>query len=498
MQLDFDAIVIGSGAGGASFAHSCAKAGKKTLLIERGHRPTPESAVLDEYSTFVQRKPYDDRDIRVNGQSRRLYMGGMLGGSTAVYGGVMLRPSCDDFHPGKHYSSRLEKELWDWPISYEQLQPYYDHAESLYKLSSRQHESYGPLNSPHDGVSSNVLPLAPINKKLIARNQRRGLKPFQLPLAIDTDRCERCDNCAGFLCPFSARRTAAQVVDESVATGSLELMTFTEVEKLETNGSGRIQAVVLRDRDSGEMKRFTAGCYALGAGAIGSTAIMLRSGIDSPHIGRHYMMHFSPITVGVFPRVTGANETFVKQVGFADYYFGTKDCPNKMGIIQSLPAPGLMFMAKSGLDKWPQCLLRALRRRMLPMAGTIEDLPNPENRVSLKSDGSISMKHSFSDFDMERGKSLVRMMKRILRRAGAMAIIERTFPSIDHVAHQCGTLRFGSDRRHAVLDPDCRVFGSENLFVVDGSFLPTSMGVGPSLTIAANALRVADVALATT
>ena len=497
MQLDFDAIVIGSGAGGASFAHAFAAAGKRTLLIERGRRPKPDSSILDEYSTFVEKKPYDDRNIEVNGQSRRLLMGGMLGGSTSVYGGVMLRPSCEDFHPGRHYNGRLPKELWDWPISYQQLKPYYDRAESLYKLSGRPGEHYGPLNSPHDGVSSNVLPLAPINKRLIARNEKRGLKPFQLPLAIDTDRCERCDNCAGFLCPFSARRSAAQVVDESIDTGSLELLTYTEVEKLETDAQGKVIAVVAHDRESGETRRLTARCYALAAGAIGSTAIMLRSGFQSPHVGRHYMMHFSPIAVGVFPSVTGANETFVKQVGFADYYFGTKRCPDKMGIIQSLPAPGLLFMAEHGLKKWSEAMRIALRRRMLPLVGTIEDLPNPENRVVLNSNGSINLQHSFSKFDHKRGIALGREMKRILRRAGALFIIARSFPSVDHVAHQCGTLRFGVDPEHAVVDPDCRVFGSENLFVVDGSVLPTSMGVGPSLTIAANALRVADVALAT-
>lgn len=495
--MDFDAIVIGSGAGGASFAHSLANAGKSTLLIERGQRPQPEANPLDEYSTFVEKKPYDDRRIHVNGKSRRLLMGGMLGGSTSVYGGVMLRPSSDDFHPGRHYNGRLPKELWDWPITYEQLQPYYDRAESLYQLSCRTDQNFGPLNSPHDGVSSNVLPLAPINKRLIAKNRKRGLQPFQLPLTINTKQCELCDNCAGFLCPYSARRTAAGVVDEALATGSLKLMTHTEVEKLETDAAGNVAAVLVKKRDTGETERLTARTYALAAGAIGSTAIMLRSGFSSPQIGRNYMMHFSPIAVGVFPGVTGANETFVKQVGFADFYFGTKRCRNKMGIIQSLPAPGLLFMAHHGLEKWSEGMRIALRRRMLPLVGTIEDLPNPENRVSLNEDGTINLNHKFSKFDHRRGIALGREMKRILRRAGALFIIARRFPSVDHVAHQCGTLRFGNDPEHAVVDPDCRVFGSENLFIVDGSVLPTSMGVGPSLTIAANALRVADAALAT-
>ena len=496
MGYDFDAIVIGSGAGGAAFAQSLASAGKNTLIVERGHRPAPELAQLNEQSTLIDRKPYDDRQVCVNGEQRRLYMGGTLGGSTAVYGGVMLRPSANDFHPGKHYGEQLDRAIWDWPISYEQLEPYYDRAESLFKLSGRSDENYDPLKPPHRGVANNVLPLAPINERLMAKNRSKGLRPFQLPLTIDSSRCERCDACAGFLCPHSARRTAGQIVDEAVDAGSLHLKTGTEVERIETDREGNVSSIVVRDRDTGTLQELKARCYALAAGALASTAIMLRSGFQNANIGRHYMMHYSPIAVGVFPHSTGADETFVKQVGFADFYFGTPRMPQKMGLVQSLPAPGPLMMAKSGLKRIPKCFLKSLRKRMLPLAGIVEDLPRPENRIFLNRDGRIAMEYDFSAFDQARGKALSQAMKQILRRAGAVFTLTRSFPSREHVAHQCGTLRSGSHPDSAVVDADCRVFGSENLFVVDGSVLPTSLGVRPSLTIAANALRVADVAMA--
>lgn len=168
----------------------------------------------------------------------------------------------------------------------------------------------------------------------------------------------------------------------------------------------------------------------------------------------------------------------------------------KMGLVQSLPAPGPLMLAKSGLKRWPARMLQFVRRRILPLAGIVEDLPNPNNRVVIEPDGSIGLKHEFSDFDRERGKSLGREMCRILRSAGAVVRASRAFPSREHVAHQCGTLRFGHDPRHAVVDAECRMFGSSNLFVVDGSVLPTSLGVGPALTIAANGLRVARAAVA--
>jgi choline dehydrogenase-like flavoprotein len=239
-----------------------------------------------------------------------------------------------------------------------------------------------------------------------------------------------------------------------------------------------------------------AKCYALAAGAIASPTILLRSGINGSHVGRNFMMHYSPIVVGVFAGSTEADHTFVKQVGFADYYFGTPTMPDKMGIIQSLPAPGPLMLAKSGLKRWPRFLLQFLRKRMLPLAGIVEDLPNPANRVELKRDGSIGLRHEFSAYDHQRGRALAREMCCILHRAGAVVCSSRSFPSREHVAHQCGTLRCGRDPKHAVVDADCRMFGQPNLFVVDGSALPTSLGVGPSLTIVANALRVARVALA--
>ena len=496
MDFDFDVIVVGSGAGGASFANACAKAGKSVLIIERGKRPSENLLNLDERITLIEKLPYDDREVEIDGLARRLYMGGVLGGSTAVYGGAMLRPSSEDFHPGKHYNSKLPRELWDWPVTYEDLRPFYDQAEQLFKISGKPDEKFGPLHPPLRLDPTSPLPLAPINERLIAQSHRLGLNPFQLPLAIDSTVCKRCDKCAGFLCPHSARRSAEQIVDESIDNGSVHLMTNTEVERLRLDGQGRVTSVVARDRENRKLHELRALCYGLAAGAIGSPSILLRSRICGPHVGGNYMMHYSPIAVGLFAHQTGADDTFIKQVGFSDFYFGTHDCPYKLGIIQSLPAPGPLMMAKSGLRRLPSCLLKTMRRRMLPLVGIIEDLPSPQNRVFLKDNGAIGLRHMFSSFDKHRGHMLGKAMARILRRAGAILVSARAFPSVEHVAHQCGTLRFGNDPRYAVTDADCRVYGKDNLFVVDGSVLPTSLGVGPSLTIVANALRVAKIAVA--
>jgi choline dehydrogenase-like flavoprotein len=130
---------------------------------------------------------------------------------------------------------------------------------------------------------------------------------------------------------------------------------------------------------------------------------------------------------------------------------------------------------------------------MVPLAGIVEDLPDPSNRVTVGRDGATELRHRYGPYDVARGRRLGRLMGRLLKNGGALFCLSQAFPSEEHVAHQCGTLRFGTDPGHAVADPDGRVFGRSNLFVADASLFPTSLGVGPALTVIANALRIADV-----
>jgi choline dehydrogenase-like flavoprotein len=492
MMFDCDVSVVGGGAGGATLAYACALQGKTVLLLERGGHSPPDGRPHDERAMLIDKRPYDDRRIEVNGAAKRLYMGGVLGGGTAVYGAALLRPSREDFHPGKYYGNRIPRAIWDWPIAYDALEPFYSQAEHLYGVAGNSDDDYGPLQKPMDGFTHRPLPLHPVNVRLMEANRAVGLHPFQLPLAIDPALCLRCHACAGYPCPTGARRSAAQLLDQARAAHlPLCVRTHVEVQRLIVEGNGQVAGVAAQDRATGKCTVYRARRYVLAAGAIGSPNVLFRSGIDGSLVGRHYMFHLSPIAIGVFPKRTGADETFVKQVGFWDYYFGTKGYAHKMGLVQSLPVPGPLLTARMAPPGFPRSLIEHLRRRMLPLCGIVEDLPDPVNRVCPGRDGAPRLRHRFSRYDMQRGRRLAGLMSRILKKAGAALCLTRQFPSDEHVAHQCGTLRFGTDPAHAILDPDCRVFGHPNVFVVDGSFLPTSLGVGPALTIAANALRVA-------
>ena len=485
----FDVIVIGSGAGGALMARQCVDAGKRVLLIERG-RVRPSHDPRDENTTLFQRKPYDDRTVDINGRPSHMYIGGNAGGSTTVYGAALLRPSLDDFQPGKHYASRLPSRRWEWPIGYEDLEPHYEQAERMFRVSRGAAEQFDPLQPPSHRLTTEAIPLAPINKRLMQSCQTAGWNPFRLPLGINGATCLRCSNCAGFVCPNGSRRSGADLLREANhGRGTLTVLENTEIIRLEKNADGAISAVLARCRRSGLERSLRATRYVLAAGALGSSAILLRSDVGGRLVGRGYMFHYSPVVAGIFPTSTGADRTFVKQVGFADHYFGTPDCPEKTGIIQSLPAPGTLMMKKS-VPHVPRPILKMLRRRMLPLVGIVEDLPDPGNRIEVNGD-RIKLHHRFGEFDRRRGKALVDQMVRILKRAGAIHCVIHGAVSNEHVAHQCGTTPMASDPDDGVVDRNCRMFTAPNLFVVDGGVLPSSLGVGPALTIMANSLRVA-------
>lgn len=494
MSSDFDAIVVGSGAGGGTAAAELARGGLRVLLVERGARFDDPVAGQDERRMLIERAACDDRTIQLNGRSARPIVGGGLGGSTSLFGAALLRPGPADFEPGRFYGDRIPRALREWPIDYDALAPYFDRAEDLFAVSGDHAEAMPHLGRRLRPYAQPAPPLEPISQRLEAALRAEGLAPFRLPLAIDWSRCLRCPTCPGYACPNGARASSAShAVLPAVRDARLTLWERCEAERFVLDGD-RVRGLWLRDRTTGRRLLLRAGVYLLGAGAIGTPAILLRSAVAdrSDQLGRNHMCHLGAAAAAVFARPTGAASRYAKQIGVSDFYLGTADFPHKLGYAQVVPVPGPLTLREHAPLPIPQSLARALHARSLLLVGSIEDLPQPGNRVTLASNGEIRLDRRFADYDVLRARRMVRELRRLVRRAGApIAFAQVADDAHEHLAHQVGTCRFGRDPATSVLDAQCRLHAHPEIYVVDGSWLPTSLGVGPALTIAANALRVA-------
>lgn len=493
--MDFDAIVIGSGAGGGTAAAELARVGKRVLLVERGGRFEHGEGGQDERRMLIGRAACEDRAIHVNAARTRLVAGGVLGGGTSLYGAALLRPGPSDFEPGRWYGDRIPRHLWEWPIAYEAMRPYFDRAEDLFGVAGDADAPMPHLGRRQRPYAQSAAPLEPISRRLADAWRARGLAPFPLPLAIDAERCLRCPTCPGYACPNGARASSlTRAIDPARQEHALTVRERCEAERFEVAG-GQVCGVWLRDRDTGQRELLRAGVYLLGAGAIGTPVLLLRSGLTgrSNQVGRNHMCHLGAAAIGIFARPTGAAQRFAKQIGLSDFYLGTPGFAHKLGYAQVVPVPGPLSLREYAPFPMPERLSHALYERTLLLVGSIEDLPQPRNRVSLGSGDTIRLDRRFHAYDLVRAKRLVRELRGLLGAAGAAIRIGHVAADAHaHVAHQVGTARFGRDPRTSVTDAQCRLHGQDDVYVVDGSVFPTSLGVGPALTIVANALRVAD------
>ncbi|MDJ0784423.1 MAG: GMC family oxidoreductase [Desulfosarcinaceae bacterium] len=492
----YDAVVIGTGAGGGTAGYKLAALGRRVLFIERGKRFADAAAFQDERAMQIEKRASDDRRINFGTRKALAFIGGVAGGSTALYGACLLRPSRHDFMPGRFYGRYLDRSLWEWPVSPEEMAPFYTEAEALYRAAGDvdqtvPHLLQRPLRYPAD-----PLPLHPTNAALRGVFEQAGLHPFVLPMGIDGDKCDRCAACPGYICPTDARASSLnRCIVPAVQRHRADLITEAEVVRVLMRGRA-LTGLVLQNR-TGRHHRVTADLFVLAAGAIGSPAFLMQHGLTGGNdlIGRNYMFHLGVLFTALCTRPTGAGETFIKQLGITDLYLSRGRRPHKLGYIQQLPIPGVLTMQAQLPFPLPKRLLGTAFRRNVTFAGAIEDLPQPTNRVLLRN-REITLQHRYHPYDVFRARLMRRGFMPAMRRipdSVAVGLIAKNEKL--HVAHQVGTCRFGSDPATSALDPSCRLHHLDNLYVLDGSFMPTSLGVAPTLTIMANALRVVTTCL---
>ena len=512
--MHYDVIVIGSGAGGGTLAYHLAPSGKKILILERGdyvprEKDNWDSGAVNVRAKYQTKEVWRDRD----GKPRHPHTNYHVGGNTKFYGAALFRLRERDFDAVAHHGGVSPA----WPISYADLEPYYGQAERLYHVhGERGVDPTDPWSSapyPHPAVSHE-----PRIQQLHEDWQASGLRPFHVPLGVmldeqspQTSRCIRCGTCDGFACLIYGKSDAQVVaVDPALRHPNVTLLTGALVQRLETSTSGReVTAVVVKRH--GVEERFTSDIVVVSCGAINSAALLLRSRNDrhpnglangSDVVGRHYMGHINSVRMAVSrcPNPT----VFQKTLALNDYYFGSDDFPYPMGHISFVGKLDGVALSAGAPAVAPGFTLDLMAKHSLDFWLTSEDLPDPENRVSLDRDGNIVL--AYRPGNDEGHKRLAARLEHHMRRQRRCPLhgdschvglfsrslfVGQRIP-LAGVAHQNGTIRFGADPRTSALDANCKAHEVDNLYVVDGSFFPSSGAVNPALTIMANALRVGD------
>jgi choline dehydrogenase-like flavoprotein len=509
-----DVIIIGSGAGGGTLVYRLASSGKKILILERGDYVPREkenwsTRAVNLEARYNTRETWRDKD----GKELHPHTNYFVGGNTKFYGAALFRLREEDFGQLKHHGGISPA----WPITYDELEPYYTQAENLYHVhGTRGEDPTEPHASepfPHPAISHEPR-IQQLHDDLAAL----GCRPFHVPLGVMLNEtnprrspCIRCATCDGHPCLVNAK-SDAQVcaVDPALEHSNVTLLTNAFVARLETSASGR-EITRVHVRRNGHDEVFSANIVVSSCGAINSAALLLRSRSDkhpkglanaSDVVGRHYMGHINSVLMAISkcPNPT----VFQKTLAINDYYLGSEDWEFPMGHISfvgKLDADTLRAGAPAIAPGWT---LDLMARHSLDFWLTSEDLPDPNNRVTLDRDNNIVL--SYVPNNEEGHKRLIAKLKQLMKATTKCAhhghechqgLFARSLYAgqripLAGVAHQNGTIRFGNDPQTSALDRNCRAHDVNNLYVVDASFFPSSGAVNPALTIMANALRVGD------
>jgi choline dehydrogenase-like flavoprotein len=490
---DYDLIIIGTGMGGGALAYALRDWGRKILLLERGDYLPSEPDNWNPEAVFGQSR-YKPKEEWYDENGRKFSPGVhyFVGGNTKVYGAALQRMREEDFSAVEHEEGISPR----WPISYEDLEPYYCKAEAMLSVHGKAGDD--PTEPPRSApFPFPAIPHEVYVDALRKRFEAQGLHPYFIPMGVDLKpggKCIRCKTCDGFPCKVLAKSEAdVSCVRPALASG-VELMTRSLARRLISNGD-KVTAVEI-ERD-GQTARLRAETFVVSCGAVNSAALLLRSaspvhpdglGNSSGLVGRNYMVHTNTALMAINPfRVN--RTVFQKTMAINDYYFeGEHGHPFPLGNLQLL-GKLQAGMLTANQRRVPKPLLSGLTRRSIDWWVMSEDLPDPENRVTIASDGQIHVRYRPNN--LRAHMRLLKAAKRILKRAGFPIIFVQRM-GIETNSHQCGTMRFGTDHQTSVLNEYCQTHDLSNLFVVDSSFFPSSSAVNPALTIAAQALRVAD------
>jgi choline dehydrogenase-like flavoprotein len=510
MTTDYDVIIIGTGAGGGTLARHLAPSGKRILLLERGDWLPREIENWQADEVFVKNRYISpDTWYDETGRPFQPQVHYFVGGATKMYGAALYRLRKEDFGEVRHYDGISPA----WPIGYQDLEPYYTKAEQAYRVHGLRGDD------PTEPPASAPYPFPPVShepriKQLADDLAAAGYHPFHAPCGIMLDEenmpyspCIRCQTCDGFPCLVHAKADADVLgVRPALGHPNVTLVTRAEAVRLTTNAAGTAVTEVIVQRN-GERESYRGGIVVVSCGAANSARLLLMSANDrhpnglangSDQVGRNYMFHNSEavLALSLEPNAT----RYQKTLGLNDFYFGTTGFDYPMGNIQMMGktlAP--MYKGEKPIETAlaPGWLLDNVARHAVDFWLTTEDLPDPNNRVTVDKDAKVTLRYTPNN--RLPAQRLYEALKAMLGRLGMRsdtliphsAYLKTDIP-IAGAAHQAGTCRFGTDPRTSVLDVHCKAHELDNLYVIDTSFFVSIGAVNPSLTAMANAIRVGD------
>jgi len=477
---DFDVIIVGSGAGGGTLAHTLAPTGKRILILERGSFLPGElakSSGATDAGVNVDAGPAGAVETWYDSHQRPFPAPAhyCVGGATKLYGAALCRLRPADFGRVAH----LDGESPAWPIGYAGFEPWYAKAEWLYQV----HGLHG--EDPTEGAWSAEYLWPPVTREPVIAQlahelTRAGYQPFHTPTGV-----------------LSHEPADADIIAVRPLLGMLNvtLLTDAEVTCLRTDARGQSVTAVVVNR-GGRQEVYRGGIVVLAAGAVNSARILLRSASDahpgglangSGQVGRNLMCH-NRVDVTAAVREPH-NAGFPQALGVNDFYLGGRRDKWPLGSIALLgdrrkaargPARVPASREPAGTDD-----ARAIAFRL-----TTEDLPRPANRVTVDGQGRVGLAH------VPTGDGAARLLFRSLRAmlSGTKLVAHEILDWTGAIrsSDYGGTCRFGTDSATSVLDVDCRAHELDNLYVVDSGFFPSIGAVSPALTVMANAIRVGE------
>jgi choline dehydrogenase-like flavoprotein len=537
----YDAVVVGSGAGGGVAAWALATSGRSVLVVERGDYPETTSLAEDHLRNARTTSGLDHRTLRSSAENPRTLLVGddavvlpawdprygnnadTFGGGTRVYGAQAWRFVPEDFRMATTYGVPAGSALMDWPVGYEDMEPFYTQAEYEIGVSGS--------GAGHAGASrrSRPYPMAPMPlttpaRRLLAAAQSLGWSTVEVPLAINSvayggrAACAHCRQCVGFACPVEAKNTSENtVLARAVATGNVSILLATRAERITTDSAGRVTGVDLVADHGGSSGRrsVTADDVVVAAGAVESARLLLTSGSDREptglgnardQVGRHLQGHLYGGAIAIFDDEVSDLVGPGPSISTHEFRHGGDGVVGGMLANEFVPTPVSTFASLRQAGFIPPHGLAAKEgmrhplRRMQRVVGPIQEMTSAESRVRLDPsvvDGlgipvaRLSGRAHPNDLAAQRmmGERAVEW----LRAAGAATVVaygSSPETTVSSGQHQAGTCRMGSDPATSVTDRYGRVWGHPNLRVVDGSLNVTNGGVNPVLTIFANAFRI--------